>query len=321
MGNEGCPSYGWSIVSSASANSALAAVLAGFVFSGITILFGRVGARGANAWALFISAFVVLAFDSYMFAMVSGSDQSDQCVRVWSEGMAASGLLAVGGAAVMTGIGWLVHNHADSSQPSDAALSAGANGFDVAQLARVMARGVVIAVALLLTRATRDYYNIAIPGIAGWVEWMTLAVPLIIGGLVVWLAVWPRVQPHRSGSTASATTTPPPPASHAGSFRYACYAVLAYGLIAPIFAGTLSYVPPSMMTPGDSTAVVVATTGIGLVIPGVLLVLLVLAAAPPATVRQRRFRINAELQNPAENSVSEPASGTGSDGQQEITPP
>lgn len=302
--NEGCTSYGWSIISSASANSALAAVLAGFVFSGITILFGRTGARSTNAWALFISAFVVLAFDSYMFAMVSGSDRSDLCVRVWSEGMTASGMLAVGGAAVMTGIGWLVHNHADSTQTPSAEPPADGNGFDVDRLARVMAQGVVIAVALLLSRATRDYYNIAIPDVPAWVEWMTLAVPLIIGGLIVWLAVWPRVQPGRSGSTANATSAPPH-ASNAASFRYACYAVLAYGLMAPIFAGTLSYLPPLMMTPGHSTAVVVGTTAFGLVFPGALLVLLVLAAAPPTTARTPHSRIDTSPQDPGEKSASQ----------------
>jgi hypothetical protein len=103
-----CLSNGWSVVTSAPSNSQLAGVLAGFVFTGVIILYASPGPRAARTIALLCAAFVVLGFDSYLFSSISGNDADPLCGRVWSEAMAASGMLAVGGVALVGAIGWLL---------------------------------------------------------------------------------------------------------------------------------------------------------------------------------------------------------------------
>src|SRR2546430_17357926 len=115
MGNDGCPSHGWSIITSASTNSQLAGLLAGFVFSGIVILFALKGPKHTKALGLFCATFTVLGFDSYIFNLVSGDTSDPYCTRVWSEGMAASGLLGGGAGGPFSGTCWLLSVHGDSA--------------------------------------------------------------------------------------------------------------------------------------------------------------------------------------------------------------
>src|SRR5262245_6476686 len=92
----GCPTHGWSVIASASMDSQLAGVLAGFVFTGIVLLFGRHGPKNIQALGLFCAAFVALGFDSYLFGELSGGISDPFCVRIWTEEMTAAGMLAVG---------------------------------------------------------------------------------------------------------------------------------------------------------------------------------------------------------------------------------
>ncbi|MTK05408.1 hypothetical protein FF096_26035 [Micromonospora sp. CP22] len=49
---DACASHGWSIITSASTNSQFAGVLAGFVFTGIVVLFSLRGSRYTQALAV-----------------------------------------------------------------------------------------------------------------------------------------------------------------------------------------------------------------------------------------------------------------------------
>ena len=64
----GCGSAGWSAVSSAGANSALAGVLAGFMLNGIVVLLSRTitDIGKVRALGLLLAAFVALGLDSYL---------------------------------------------------------------------------------------------------------------------------------------------------------------------------------------------------------------------------------------------------------------
>jgi hypothetical protein len=69
----GCEVDGWSAVSSATANAALAGVLAGFMLNGVAVLLGRTekGPRFIQALTLLFAAFVALGLDAYLWGLVT----------------------------------------------------------------------------------------------------------------------------------------------------------------------------------------------------------------------------------------------------------
>jgi hypothetical protein len=114
-----CGTSGWSIVTSASPNSQFAGILAGFLFTALVFLFQTTG-KHSPVIALFTASFLVLGFDSYLYSAVSGFSAEDNadsrtvslvCNGVWIEGMAASGMLVVGAAALIVGLGYLLVAH------------------------------------------------------------------------------------------------------------------------------------------------------------------------------------------------------------------
>jgi hypothetical protein len=107
---KGCLILGWGTTLSAPLSSQLAAVLAGFVFTSIVFLISREGRTHSRALGLFCAAFVVLGFDSHLFAVLSGSVNDPFCGRVWTQAVTASGLLGTGAMAIITGIIWLLPN-------------------------------------------------------------------------------------------------------------------------------------------------------------------------------------------------------------------
>ncbi|TCN30066.1 hypothetical protein EV644_13548 [Kribbella orskensis] len=59
--------------------------------------------------SLFLAGFITLALDSYLFAAMTGDSPAPAlCVRSRSVGLIASGLLGLGGVAILAGISWLL---------------------------------------------------------------------------------------------------------------------------------------------------------------------------------------------------------------------
>ncbi|MBP2211062.1 tetrahydromethanopterin S-methyltransferase subunit F [Rhodococcus ruber] len=117
MDLETCAVRGWSIITSAGTNSALAGLLAGFVFTAVVIYFNQTGSQRGHeevrTIALFTASLMTLGLDSYLFSLVSGatpkalgdeSHFSEVCGRVWNQAIIASGMLTVGAAALVAGI-------------------------------------------------------------------------------------------------------------------------------------------------------------------------------------------------------------------------
>ncbi len=106
----------WSIIASASTNSSLAGVLAGFLLAAIAVLYSDTNREEhANTLALFFTGVVVLAIDSYLFSHVTGVKPNATglgCARAWTQGIAASGMLLVGGVALTAGLGWMLTHYA-----------------------------------------------------------------------------------------------------------------------------------------------------------------------------------------------------------------
>jgi len=282
VGSGSCAVDGWSIITNAATNSQLAGVLAGFVFSAIVILFVRSGSNNAQALGLFIAAFLVLAFDSYLFSLVVGGDADLRCARTWSEAMAASGMLAVGGVALLSGIPWLLSEHIDLGTWTSNTHRRNTRRLD--RLSRLMVYGVIMSVALLLTSTTLDYFVIVLgreetPPILIWATWL---MPLIVVGTTISVVVYRKLRGLDSKVSSANGSLP----------WIAAFGTLIYGLLAPVFAASLSSFPfPwERMTP---TYAFVGALLTGLAIPSFLLITLALAVPPlpvPAHKRQQRRR-------------------------------
>jgi hypothetical protein len=159
----GCATGGWSAVTSSPANSALAGVLAGFMFGGIVLLLGQSATRQRlQAMSLLFSAFVVLGLDSYLFGLVTGDTSA--CRREWTEAMMGAGLLGVGAVAIVSALGLLLTSYiaepataASQDHAADLATSPEAKLLRV--LTSVLLYGAVAVVVFILTVVAEDYLN------------------------------------------------------------------------------------------------------------------------------------------------------------------
>ncbi|MCP3785295.1 hypothetical protein NLX85_18180 [Micromonospora sp. A3M-1-15] len=275
-----CASHGWSIVTSASTNSQFAGALAGFVFTGIVVLFAMRGARYTHTLAVLAPTFIMLGFDSYIFSHVTGSAGDDLCARVWTDGMFASGMLGVGAAGVVTGACWLLAAHLDnpeqslSGKASQASPAAGGGSIHLPWLAAIIMYGVTVAIVLLLAMTADHYLRIVTRDdesvwlLAIWsVPALVLLAMIVLGLIRRWRGQPAEWQEGRGKSFWQR------------SLRFAVYGMLLYAVVTPIVAGLLASASDDWWgRPGPWT--VVPTIGIELVVASALLVALVLAAPP-----------------------------------------
>lgn len=135
----------WSIIDSSPPNANLAAVLAGFMVTAIVFLLERRKKEDdratAHTIALFFAGVLILGLNSYLFGSIASMRPQVQtfelalhtpegtiswenvpplntyvCGIVWSQGMAASGMLAVGGTLLIAGLGWTITRFAQESK-------------------------------------------------------------------------------------------------------------------------------------------------------------------------------------------------------------
>jgi hypothetical protein len=148
-----CGTNGWSIVTSAQANSNLAGILAGFLFFGLIYLLGRDEKRGEIV-SLFTASFIILAFASYLFSHVSGFSASSDpdpatassCKGAWMAGMVAFAMLVVGAAAMVVGLGYLLVSYDPKTDRSH-----------LRRLAHVTTWGVLVGAIFLLFTSVNFY--------------------------------------------------------------------------------------------------------------------------------------------------------------------
>jgi hypothetical protein len=272
--NNGCPTHGWSVIASAPMDSQLAGVLAGFVFTGIVLLFGRRGPKNIYTLGLFCAAFVILGFDSYLFGELSGGALDPYCVRIWTEEMTAAGMLAVGAMAIITGISWLLASHldaiADISTPPDSSISDRKINLD--RLVRIMAHGVGVTATLLLGVTTYDYIATAFPAhVPGFLVSAALISPALVAAALAGLAsLRARRTRRRDVALAAVPNT---------ALQIAAYGILTYALAGPVFVGIIGEFGRSWWQP-PSDLFVGAAIIFGLVLPALLLIALVQAVPP-----------------------------------------
>ncbi|MGW1059110.1 hypothetical protein [Micromonospora rubida] len=277
-----CASHGWSIVTSASANSQFAGALAGFVFTGIVVLFAMRGPRYTHTLAVLSPTFVILGFDSYLFSHVTGSAGDRTCARVWTDGMFASGMLGVGAAGVVTGACWLLAAHLDIPNEPHAghedetlrSLRRRDDSIDLPWLAAFMVYGVTVAIVLVLAMTADRYLRIVTRDdnspwlLAIW------SVPVVVLLTTIALGVIRRRRGRNRAWQKSDSR-----AFWHRSLRFVVYGMLGYAVFTPAVAGLYASADDSWWEK-PSPLMIVPTIAIELVIATVLLVALVLAAPP-----------------------------------------
>lgn len=171
----GCSPTGWSAVNSASANSTLAAVLAGFMINGIILLLSRkptqMSPRYVQALSLLFAAFVVLGLDAYLFGLVTGDSMKIiACRRIWTEAMFAAGLLAIGSVAIIVGFVLLFDAFFNDVMKGQPGSEWGASLKMLETLCNAIRGGVAAATMILLYLTVRSYllavFNDKVPIVA-----------------------------------------------------------------------------------------------------------------------------------------------------------
>jgi hypothetical protein len=189
---KGCESAShWSIISSASTNSQLAGVLAGFLAAAITVLFASTRKPDSQTIVLFASGVLVLGLDSYLFSLLTGTDLPDQpdpslCAKVWSQGMTATGMLAVGASVLVCGLGWMLVTYGEYLATTDMNTPGQGNPEDL-PLLRVYGSvlGACLSAAIVVTTtgmliSLSIYYLQAINDRHLWLRWAALVYGLLI---------------------------------------------------------------------------------------------------------------------------------------------
>jgi len=284
MSETACLQYGWNVVAAAAANSQFAGVLAGFVFTGIVFLFGRSGLRNVQAITLLLSAFVVLAFDSYLYGVVVGGVDDPVCVRVWSESMPAGGMLGVGGAAVVTGLCRLAATYVDQEVDESTDFFERA-AIHLHRLSRLLVYGVTITVSLLLVSATGQYLAVSFSNRPPlWLNVSIFAIPAAVGTAVAALEAYRK---HRRRSQAAP--------AFSMSLSIASFAMVLYAILGSTFAGILTVLSNAQWSLPLKPVLLVMGLLFGLILPGALLVMLTLATPPIAGHEKTQQRAPAHV--------------------------
>jgi hypothetical protein len=105
----------WSPLVAAGPQSTLSGVLAGFVFTAITVVLStspsrQVSKQRSYALQLFAAAFIIFALDSYFTSIGAGELA---CNRGYAENVLSGGILGVGAVLMIAGLSWLVAAYAD----------------------------------------------------------------------------------------------------------------------------------------------------------------------------------------------------------------
>jgi hypothetical protein len=199
----------WSVISSSSSTSNLAAILAGLMVTAIAVMFvERSGETPRHTLGLFASGVVVLGLDSYLFSSISGRrpPMTDShltmldarvdisggglavCRAVWAQAMPAYGMLAAGSVALVGGISWMLTHYATKSSGQQP------NWF-LPFLGGLLTFIVTTGTTALVAQISVDYVNVmrltreshGLPAAPTWFLWVMGV--LVLGVMVLALAV------------------------------------------------------------------------------------------------------------------------------------
>jgi hypothetical protein len=216
----GCASTDWSAVSSATANTALAGVLAGFMINGIVMLLSTRPGRGQRAGyvqaaGLLFTALVTLGLDAYLFALVTGDSSAQACRRAWTEAMFAAGLLGIGAVAVIVSVVFLLGVFFWESSPAgrpDHTMDESKEMLET--LCMWLRPGVALIVMLFLWVTGRSYISSIFddrpPHWATSVLTGLFIVDLVVIGLFTGVYIWVSPDATRTRAREAAVALPQP---------------------------------------------------------------------------------------------------------------
>jgi hypothetical protein len=236
----------WSIIDSSTSNSHLAAVLAGFMVTAIVFLLrddDRAQAAKSHTIAMFYAGVGILGLCSYQFGSIGSisapsktvsdgevvrSGAEHICAIVWTQGMAASGMLAVGGVLLIAGLGWTTTQFALNSESDSKFLAC---------LGNLMTGVVVITVGSMLVITTHDYIHALAspPFLKSLLNWVPILVLMPIGaGVLCGILIVARTR-KLSNRIKAKQPWPAENKVRNWSLIFAVGAAAALGLAGPLF--------------------------------------------------------------------------------------
>jgi hypothetical protein len=315
-----CLNRGWSILLSAPSYAQLGVVLAGFMFTAITIFVASTGIQSRRVLGLLCGAFVNLGFDSYLFSLIAGGNAGKICSRVWGVGMPASGMLAVGGLTVVAAIAWMIVDLPHGPPGS----------FNLDRISLSMAAGVAVVVTFLLAITTADFLDVAQPPRHNSPSWLhyspwpavgavfLVLVPIYfsrVRGRAWQLLAGPLSRVRLRMRRDSGAVDP-----RGRWVQISSTLILAYGIIGPIDAGLIEVFSDKVWAKYHLIIVIISVC-IGLYLPALLLIALI-ASFPtvgqqePAAHNSANLLVGDETveirvplpRHPAEGRASDPIS-------------
>jgi Ca2+/H+ antiporter len=260
----------WNPTISAEAYSALAAVLTGFVFTGMMFIITERGREGTNkdrrtqTLLLFLSAFLVFAYDSYLYALASGELA---CARAWSITIIASGFLGLGAVSIFAGLAWLLDTYLRDND----------NEHRVKTLTTNIVVGIAITVAVLLPVTVSGYWaDVFEPDLPRWVPALLLAYSLfIIAALIGARMRWQR-SPTRTTSREDR------------ALHFSVNATVIYTIASVVANGLIINIPGSQWNPIPNRWLPIALGIVSMIVPTLILVVQISGlpkSSTPAPIR------------------------------------
>lgn len=258
-----CATYGWSPIAAASSQSAIAAVLAGFVFAGIVVVLtvttnGR-KREAAQALKLLFTAFFGLAVTSYLLAEMAG-DQI--CPRAQTTEVLAVGALGTFAVVMITSLTWLV-------------VAFNRHDYNVlAFLRRLMYVSCIFIVFLLSTHST-SYLQAELPNsrsIVNIVLYIASGLFLVAGAFWIW-----RVPKVRSKSSGVSVTSDE-------AVNWCAWAALTYLAVTSLATGVVESSPPQIWNQYPASWPIYLAATSSLVLPLAVLTMAIRGLARTAPV-------------------------------------
>lgn len=255
QGQEVCGNLDWTFLGAAASHSQFAGVLAGFVLAIMGILLARDGSNTKRALALtlFSAAFFVLAVDSVLFGVIAGERT---CMRAHTEGLVASGLLALGAALALAGMAWLFDISIDNTDPARKGL---------VKMAVLTAYGTQ-AVGIFLVTVTVHGYQYDLNSAKYWKH----------GSLPAW-TIWAYAIPVLAILAVMIKFRPRNVAAHGHALRFASYYAVAYTLASVVLFGLTMGTKQDLWEPAATTSLTYISAVWTLVLPIIGLLALCLA--------------------------------------------
>jgi hypothetical protein len=257
-----CYTYGWNPIAAASSQSAIAAVMAGFVFAGIIVVLSVMAddlkREAAQALKLLFTAFFGLAVTSYLLAEMAG-DQI--CPRAQTIEVLASGALGAFAVVMITSLTWLVVAYKRDDH-------------NVLKFLHGLMYVSCIFIAFLLITHSSSYLEAELPNqpysIVNTILYATSGLFLIAGTYLAWKA--PK---HRSKSGDVSITSD-------RSVNWCVWSVLIYLALTSLATGVTASSPPRMWNPYPAAWPIYLAAASSLVLPLAVLTLAILGLARTA---------------------------------------